>query len=187
MTQDITFLDSNVRKLIDKHIHIQDSWLGRFSYTWMRAGDPTSKVELKAAARSKYKPPASSFPLYKSAELHTERKKPMPILVPVGIVCGVLAIYLGYRVVSSVSGRSEALKAADPKTETKVAPVTGKQPNTAWRVIGWRNGQQFELILSDGVRRRIATPTTFKRQGRDIEATLVDGTYVTTWGSHDKK
>lgn len=194
ITQDSTFLDSNVRKLLDRHIHIQDSWLGRFSYTWLKEGDPKTKSSLDQASRSKYRIPKESFPLYKSAEVHTERKRPIPLVLPLGILALIAFVVLAWRIVSSVSSRNEVV-AAEKKFDVPGEPgqvqkvVKGMPDESRWRVVGWIEGATFRVVLSDGKRQRIIIPESFRRVGLDLETTLPGGEVVSSWSGgsqHDE-
>lgn len=93
ITQFPTMIDSNIRRLTGKHIHIRSGWFGRYLYEWSEAADPASKSERAAASRRKYKLPKHVFDLYKSATIHVkqERRKPwaayaLPVLVVAFIV-----------------------------------------------------------------------------------------------------
>lgn len=162
ITQDAMLLDSNVRKLIDRHIHIQDSWLGRFTYTWLKEGDPKSRISLAEASRQKYIIPKRAFDKYKSAELHTKRNRPVPWILPVGIAAVLAFAFLVYRVVNSVSGRGEtgkepASQAALPAKPAGQAPAPAMQAkptpklssyDDAYDLIRWLNERGTPRIVS---------------------------------------
>lgn len=187
LTQDSTFLDSNVRKLLAKHIHIQDSWLGKFSYTWLREGNPKEKSSLNEASRMKYKIPVSAFPFYKSAELHTKKSKPTPLLVYVGGISLIAFVVLAFMIVDSVTSRGETV-AETSKSQSSNYLGQVNHSSSAWYVVGWISGRDFLVVISDGTLQRIVAPASFKRSGSDLEATLIDGTFVTTWGrDHGKQ
>lgn len=78
LTQDAGLLDSNIRKLVGRHIHFKATPFGTYRYEWVGLGDPDSKSSRDQAARSKYKPPSRVFGLYKSAEIHTKTKVRLP-------------------------------------------------------------------------------------------------------------
>ena len=186
LTQDATFLDSQVRKVVDKHTHIQDSWIGRFSYTWMKEGDPKLRTSLDQASRKKYSIPKAAYPLYKSADVHTERKRAMPLIVPLGGLALIAFIVLAYRVISSVSGRNETLKATATVAEDK----GGKRVVSfaQWRIVGVVESPNFRLVLSDGRHQRVVQPLSFKRYGATaLEANLEGGEVVTSWAFLDAK
>lgn len=76
LTQKPNLVDSNVRALVGRHIHIRTNVLGaRYLYEWPEYRDVTSPENLKEAAKRKYAPPKEVFGLYKSAELHTKQPR----------------------------------------------------------------------------------------------------------------
>jgi len=74
ITQSPLLLDSNIRRLVGRHIHIKQTTLGRYLYEWQEVGDPESKSSRDSATRRAFKPPARAFSQYKSAEVHTKTK-----------------------------------------------------------------------------------------------------------------
>lgn len=129
LTQDASFLDSNIRKLVGRHIHFRATAFGTYRYEWVGLGDPDVKSSREQAARTKYKPPSRVFGLYKSAEVHTKTKVRLPgyfYLLAAALIsfigCGA---YL-YNSVSkkvdtpTVSGNMDALK-----TGTRAAGAPG--------------------------------------------------------------
>jgi len=106
LSQHAGLIDSNIRKLIGRHIHIRVTALGRYRYEWCELGDPESPSSRDIAARSKYVLPKSVFALYKSSELHTKIKPKMPAFVYVFVVAGLVAVGLGGYVVTRVKDRT---------------------------------------------------------------------------------
>lgn len=186
LTQKRTFLDSHIRGLLDVHIHIQDGMLGRFSYTWFREGDPESKADLKEASRKKYSPPREVFELYQSAELHTKPKREKPLIMYVGAISAILFVILAYRVINSVSSRGNTV-AESAKPDGAKPISTSNQASSEWHIVGWLEGQYFRIVISNGTHQRIVPPASFKRIANDIEATLEDGTVVTSWNRTPEK
>lgn len=72
ITQHPNLLDANVRRLVNRHIHIHTTFLGRYELEWVGLGDPEEKASRDLAARRRYSPPKKAFGLYKSSELHTK-------------------------------------------------------------------------------------------------------------------
>ncbi|MDX9974778.1 MAG: zonular occludens toxin domain-containing protein [FCB group bacterium] len=189
LTQSPSFLDSHIRKLTDKHIHIQDSFLGRFSYTWVGGGArDLTKADLKEASRKRYTPPKAAFPLYKSAELHTKKKREVPILVYVGGLSAVAFVFLAYRLVDSVSSRDEVgrepqLESRDASMPSGFGSSSGRPKlshSAEWRIVGTIELPRYRVILSDGQRQRIIEPDTIKGSGSSLEVEK-DGKVYTSW------
>lgn len=186
LTQDSTFLDTNVRKLLDFHHHVQESWIGSFMYTWPREGDPKTKASLEGASRKKYSVPKSVFSLYKSAELHTKRKRPVPIIAYVSVVCLILFVVLAWRIVRSVSSKGEPAAAELAKSDGKGGKHLAQF--SQWRIVGVVESPTFRVVLSDGRKQRVVQPVSFKRHGASaIEANLEGGEVVTSWAILDDK
>lgn len=106
ITQSEQLIDSNIRRLVGKHIHIRATSLGRYQYEWSECGDTNSTSSRGAAIRSKYTLPKKVFGLYKSAELHTKIRKPIhPGAVLVGL--SVLALLGGgYYMKTSIEAKT---------------------------------------------------------------------------------
>jgi hypothetical protein len=93
LTQKPSLLDSNVRELVGRHIHLKDTLLGRKLYEWREYADVKSKENLREAASRKFRPPKEAFQYYKSSELHT--KQPYRVHQAFYLLAG-LAIFLTY-------------------------------------------------------------------------------------------
>lgn len=77
ITQSPKLIDTNVRELVSRHIHLKVTWAGRFQYEW-----PETKLNTQAttdAIKSSYKLDKSVFKLYHSASVHTKQKRRVPI------------------------------------------------------------------------------------------------------------
>lgn len=75
LTQKPHLLDSNVRELCGRHVHIKNTILGRKLFEWFEFNDVNNRANLDAAVRRSYKPPKEVFSLYKSAEVHTKQPR----------------------------------------------------------------------------------------------------------------
>ncbi|BCB27295.1 hypothetical protein SKTS_21810 [Sulfurimicrobium lacus] len=100
ITQHPGLIDSNVRKLVRRHVHYRPTALGRYCYEWPEAQDPEKR---STAIKRKYGLDKKAFAMYKSADVHTKlvHKKPLAFYI-LGVVV-VLAAVLGYRVYSRAS------------------------------------------------------------------------------------
>lgn len=110
ITQSEQLIDSNIRRLVGKHIHIRATSLGRYQYEWSECGDTNSTASRGAAIRSKYTLPKKVFGLYKSAELHTKIKKPVH---PGAVVVGLSVLALlggGYYMKTSIEAKTSPVE-----------------------------------------------------------------------------
>ncbi|NHQ81395.1 hypothetical protein HA051_07385 [Chromobacterium vaccinii] len=103
ITQGPHLIDSNIKSLIGRHLHIRNMALGRQLYEWSECGDPKSKASRDVAARKRYKLPKKAFEQYKSASLHLKQSKSIPGYVWLlgGALAAVLALgWLSFRSIS---------------------------------------------------------------------------------------
>lgn len=131
LTQDAALIDSNIRRLVGRHIHIMPTIMGRRLYEWPTIKDPESKTDRDLAAQRPYKPPRHVFKLYKSAEAHT--KQPFRIPKPYYILggCLIAASYLCYGAWNAIGGKITASDKTVPATVQGGAhprTVTGQAP-----------------------------------------------------------
>ena len=136
ITQSPHLLDSNIRKLVTRHVHIYDTFLGRYKLEWVGIGDPESVSSRELASRERYKPPPSAFPLYKSAELHTKIARKYPWYIYLFAVMVPLAIGLIWYSYNRISSRVDKGKAEEVAAQE--APKGGKpgQSGTAAKASG---------------------------------------------------
>lgn len=94
-TQRPALLDSNVRGLAGRHVHVRDTgWLGRWVYEWPECSD--NLAWKTCSVKRKLKLPKRAFAMYKSAEVHTEKIRGMrpPALVALGLFAAVVVLGL---------------------------------------------------------------------------------------------
>ena len=113
LTQHAGLIDSNIRKLIGRHIHIRVTPLGRYKYQWTELGDPESTSSRDIAAKERYKLPARAFDLYKSSQKHTKIKTKMPWFVWVFGIAFLMSIALGFYTYQRITAKIE------PKSKTE--------------------------------------------------------------------
>lgn len=122
LTQDATLLDSNIRKLVGRHIHFRATALGTYRYEWVGLGDPDNKSSRDQAARSKYKPPKRVFGLYKSAELHTSTKVRVPGYVYLLFFALLSLVGAGAYIYNTIKAKTET---AAPSHNLELLKATG--------------------------------------------------------------
>jgi zona occludens toxin len=120
ITQHPNLLDSNVRRLVGRHIHIRHTALGRYLYEWTEVGDPESKSSRDVSASRKYQLPKKVFNKYKSAELHTKSRQRMPLYVYV----------LGAAVLGMIGSGLYIYRTIEAKITPEAMPVApGQKPD----------------------------------------------------------
>lgn len=140
ITQNPKLIDADVRALIDRHVFVKRHFGSHqaFTYTWMECRDQGSRADLKAALRASWSYPKDVFDLYKSATIHTvKRKVPWQIIaglfgVPIGVALMVTAIwFVKNRGVPAQEVQQEnatvAATSEDQKPESELMASAGQQ------------------------------------------------------------
>lgn len=112
-TQSPKLVDSNVRALVGRHVHIRDlGFLGRWWYEWPECADNCSNGWKNAPIKKRYKLPKSVFSLYKSASVHIKPIRSFPKMFVLAMVALVAVALLSYRAYSSVRDKLHPQAAA---------------------------------------------------------------------------
>jgi len=116
-TQSPRLVDSNVRALIGRHIHIRDTGiLGRYWYEWPECNE--SMAWKTCINKKRVSLPKKAFQFYKSASLHTVPVRGIPRALFIGIaalfIFTILA-FLAYRIIQ---------KTQTPISDSKIQPQT---------------------------------------------------------------
>lgn len=98
VTQSPLLFDTNIRRLVGRHIHLRPTWAGRFQYEFPECNDNTRI--LSTGVKSKYKLNKSVFSLYKSSSLHTKQQKKIPFIAYVLLIFIFIFLLIGYRIKS---------------------------------------------------------------------------------------
>lgn len=105
VTQGPNLLDTNVRALVGRHVHLRDvGVLGRWWYEWPECTDNPRTGWKNAPLKKRYKVDKSSFALYKSASVHIKpiRSFPIMLIVAVAALIGTFALaFAAWRVIQS--------------------------------------------------------------------------------------
>jgi zona occludens toxin len=107
VTQNPGLVDANVRKLVNRHIHVRCNLMGgRKLYEWAdEVGEVENRASRELAAKRSYKLPRAVFGLYTSAVAHTKLKRRVPMYVYVGVGAVLLAAGFGWRAYRSMSDK----------------------------------------------------------------------------------
>lgn len=127
ITQHPNLLDPHVRRLVGKHIHVHRTFGLGFAnvWEWEQAEDPNDWHNKKKANTYRFKFPKEAFHVYKSAELHTvKRRLPWKLIVlPLGLMGAAGLAFLGY---STLKGSAET-KSKGGQTASAIAPSGSPQ------------------------------------------------------------
>ena len=115
ITQNPRLLDSNIRALVSRHIHLKPTWAGRFQYEWAECKDSIQSTS--DAIKSKYTLDKKTFDLYKSASIHTKQKRKIPVQVFIILASFTAIPLISYRVYARLNPEM-----ANPNEQNKSNP-----------------------------------------------------------------
>lgn len=119
ITQGPRLVDSNIRALTGRHVHLRDvGILGRYWYEWPECADNCATGWKTAPIKKRYRLPKHAFGLYKSASVHIKPIRSVPWMLAVMVLALVATVGVSYKAYSSISG-----KLAPAAESVKVGPV----------------------------------------------------------------
>lgn len=131
ITQHPSFLDSFVRRLVQRHMHVSIKPVGRKLYEWNECVDqPDSSVNIAKAIERTFVLPKKSFGMYKSAEVHTKPKRRIPKSLIFVVLFIPLLIGFTLYTINNMSKRFSANEQQTTST-TAVSDVDGAEPKTS--------------------------------------------------------
>lgn len=130
ISQHPMLLDQNVRRLVDRHIHIRRMWGGNRAvrYEWDHCSSPDKVGD---AGKSYWPYPKDAFKFYKSSELHTKQGGKAPaalFLFALAVFALPVAAYYG---VTSVTGMLNPVPKHAIKNPPGQTPLPVPTPFTA--------------------------------------------------------
>lgn len=152
-TQRPSLLDSNVRGLVGRHIHLRDTgWLGRWQYEWPECSE--NLAWKTCAIKRKYKLPTKAFALYKSASVHMKPVRGRSPWLWLACVLGLSLIVLAFLLWRSFG-------AAAPSPIAPAAPASAPVATPAFYVDSKKGAPiTAETIRASFVPRLAAAPET---------------------------
>lgn len=131
ITQHPSFLDSFVRRLVQRHMHVSIKPVGRKLYEWNECVDqPDSSVNIAKAIERTFVVPKKSFGMYKSAEVHTKPKRRIPKSLIFVVLFIPLLIGFTFYTINNMSKRFGADEQQKTST-TSASDVDGAEPKTS--------------------------------------------------------
>lgn len=119
ITQGPNLVDTNVRALVGRHIHLRDvGVLGRWWYEWPECADNCRTAWKNAPLKKRYKLPKKAFDLYKSSSLHVKPLRSFPmilIVLAIALIGFVVGSYMIYSSIQSKVAPSAPLPNSSPK------------------------------------------------------------------------
>jgi zona occludens toxin len=133
ITQGPRLVDSNIRALTGRHVHLRDvGLLGRYWYEWPECADNCSTGWKTAPIKKRYKLPKHAFSLYKSASVHIKPVRSVPWML--AVMVGALAVtgFMAYKSYSSISAKmAPASPGQLPVTSLASVPASKDAGTTA--------------------------------------------------------
>jgi zona occludens toxin (predicted ATPase) len=103
LTQKPRLIDSNIRDLAGRHIHLKKTIMGAYLYEWPEfVEDVKSRASLGEAVKRKYSPPKESFALYKSSVHHTKQESRFHQAYVILFFALLMVSFFGYRLYSGL-------------------------------------------------------------------------------------
>jgi zona occludens toxin len=166
ITQHPMLLDTNVRRLVGRHFHaVRPFGLARATvHEW---GELKENVQSRAdSVRHEFAYPKEAFRWYKSAEVHTVKRR-IPVRVFMLLLLPVVAVALGYAAVKGLKGNGDSQKAVQGQ-RTAAGPLVHVNKAVAGRVstpeyLEARMARVSDLPESAPVYDAIAAPVAFPR------------------------
>jgi zona occludens toxin len=117
ITQSPRLVDSNVRGLVGRHIHLRDiGVLGRWWYEWPECSDQCATSWKQAPIKKRYTLPKAILSSYKSATEHIKPVRSFPFMLIVLFMALVMVAFLSWRSYNIIAPKINPGAANDSKT-----------------------------------------------------------------------
>jgi zona occludens toxin len=135
VTQGPRLVDSNVRALIGRHVHLRDiGVLGRYWYEWPECNDQCATAWKNAPIKKRYRLPKAIFSEYKSATEHIKPIRSFPTMLVVMVLALIVTAGLAYRTWGTIAAKINPASVAPTFGTTappgQLAPSTQPAPVT---------------------------------------------------------
>lgn len=128
ITQGPNLLDTNVRALCGRHVHLRDvGFLGRWWYEWPECADQCRTTWKNAPLKKKYALPKKIFGEYKSASLHVKPIRSFPKMLIVLVVALIAVLFMSWKIYSLIQDKvaPAAAPVSQPKSPASGSPAAG--------------------------------------------------------------
>lgn len=103
ITQGPNLVDSNVRALVGRHVHLREMGvMGRWWYEWPECADNCRTSWKNAPIKKRYRLNKKIFDKYKSASIHVKPIRSFPKVLILLLVAIIGCLYLAYRSYSNI-------------------------------------------------------------------------------------
>lgn len=135
ITQAPRLMDSNIRGLVGRHVHLRDlGILGRWWYEWPECADNCATAWKNAPIKKRYRLDKSVFEKYRSASIHIKPIRSVPWMLAVLVLALVLVGFFSWRSYKTISSKMGASpdfhqqKTGDGGAASKAAAATPAGP-----------------------------------------------------------
>lgn len=119
VTQAPRLMDSNVRGLTGRHVHLRDlGLLGRWWYEWPECADNCATAWKNAPIKKRYSLPKAIFSKYKSASVHVKPVRSIPWMVAVMALSLLVVALMSWKAYTAISGKINPLPEAPAKMQS---------------------------------------------------------------------
>lgn len=106
ITQGPNLVDSNVRALVGRHVHLRDlGILGRWWYEWPECADNCRTAWKNAPIKKRYRLPKRIFGQYKSASIHVKPIRSIPWMLAVMVLALLVVAGMSWVAFGAISDR----------------------------------------------------------------------------------
>jgi zona occludens toxin len=122
ITQGPNLVDSNVRALVGRHVHLRDlGMLGRWWYEWPECADNCRTGWKNAPIKKRYKLDKAAQANYKSASIHVKPVRSVPWMLAVMVIALIMVVVMSWKAYEMVQARMNPNKSGTPQTSGMVA------------------------------------------------------------------
>lgn len=128
ITQSPRLIDTNVRGLVGRHVHLRDvGLLGRWWYEWPEVSDQCNSAWKNAPIKKRYALPKAIFGQYKSASLHVKPIRSVPWMVFVLAAALVGLAFFVWKSGNIIAQKGMGIGAPKPVAAAAVGGPVGQQ------------------------------------------------------------
>lgn len=115
VTQAPRLMDSNIRGLVGRHVHLRDlGIIGRWWYEWPECADNCATAWRNAPIKKRYRLPKEVFAKYKSASVHVKPIRSVPWMLAVMVVALLVTGLMSWRGYVAISSKLNPATQAAP-------------------------------------------------------------------------
>jgi zona occludens toxin len=139
ITQHPTMIDSNIRRLCGKYLHLRSMWSGRELLEWNEVVDPNSVSDRARATRERYRLDKGAFGLFKSSSMHVKQSRRIPKALYLFVVVVALVGFYAWRMFGNINdavhgegkyAKGEVASQVKDGASAVVPGMTGSRPIT---------------------------------------------------------